>query len=213
MKLLNDFSGGMLREFVNEDLSKDKKIYFEYSEYARKLNSKEIDLEADVFFIDCLHQPYRTRKEYNHVDAFLISRILSEYAKGNILFAVLRTKNSPYKDNKIDENNNVIKNAVPIHGTFKNYDCQFYGGKGCCDGFLQFSGNVKFISGEEKEEFIEEFDGLLEVGFCDISTVFAHLFFNKGQLARFPYNHDMIGLFIKKDFLTKSRSAMENLYF
>lgn len=194
-----DISGYMIREFANKDLSNNKEEYSKYCEYARKLNSNEINLNSDPFFIDCLHQPYRSRKEYNHVDAFFLSKILTDYYQGTIIFAILKTPDKAKKDKETELNNRSISDATPIHGKFRKYNSIFLGGKGFCDGHLQFEGNVVFIKKNDPVK-INKFDELLEVGYTDIATTYAHLFINKGQLARFPYGHNMIGLFIKTNY-------------
>ncbi|MBP6739678.1 MAG: hypothetical protein KA146_06790 [Leptospiraceae bacterium] len=198
-----DFSGNMFREFANEKLSNNKEKYSKYSEFARKLNSGEFNLEFDGFLIDCLHQPYRRRKEYNHIDAYFISEILADYFNGNIMFAILRTADVAKRDKDKNLINQILASATPFHGEFIKYDSKFVGGKEYCDGYLDFEGKVKFINHQNDESEIENFSGLLEVGYTDISSTFVHLFCNRGQLARFPYGHKMIGLFIKTDYEQK----------
>jgi len=199
-----DLSGEMFREFANEDLTKDKEKYEKFSKIARQLNSGEIDLNCDPFLIDCVHQPHRGRKEYNHIDAYLINLFFDDFYRGNILFAILKTKDKAYSDHKKEKNNKSLNSAVPFHGKFDSYDVNFSGGKGYCDGYLNFKGEVIFNKNvslnETKITIVNKFDGVLEVGSCDISTVWVHLFVNQGHLARFPYNHNKIGLFIKTNY-------------
>ncbi len=198
-----DLSGSMFREFANEDLSKNKEKYSVYSEFARQLNSGEFNLEFDNFLLDCLHQPYKGRKEYNHVDAYFISEILTDYLKGNIMFAIMKTTDFAKKDKDTELNNEILASATPYLGNLIKYDSKFIGGIGYCDGYLDFEGKVKFINNQNNELEVENFSGLLEVGNTDISSTFVHLFCNRGQLARFPYGHKMIGLFIKTDYELK----------
>ncbi len=195
------------RAFMNQKLCNNKVEYDRYCEFARLLNIGEIKpFEQDAFLKACFYQSIVPYNEYNHLDAFFLSQMLNDYYNGNILFAVLQTHGEPEMSKDLLFTNQIVCTALPCRGDIEELDASYEGSNGVSDGYFGFKGDVEFwsqkLNGNELVKDVhrvQQFNGLLQVGFTDLATTYCHLYVNKGNLVRFPYHFELAGLLMLKD--------------
>lgn len=214
LKIMNDYSGIMFRESANRDLCLDKEKYQMYCELARQLNLGDSPLLQDDFIFDCFHQPYRGCKEFNHVDAYYLTQLHDRLASGEIQFCILEAKDFAKRDKDINKNTEILENLLPFRGNVGSIQADVFGDKKVGDGYLNVEGELVFMlntNDGEQSDFIKvsNFDGILEIGYTDVATTYAHLIANCGSLARFPYKRKMVGLFINQNFEENYRRAFQ----
>ena len=163
------------------------------------------------FLEDCIFQHHWTQT-LSLTDAHIFTLFWSHFLKGDIYYTTIETISEPYPDKDKESNNKILQDLPrPFFG-------EFWGGKGAGGDGSLFAKRPIVLEApamyyKDKKKILYNLKGgvTLEIGSTSASTTGFTLMQQK-RLARFPYNHKKIGLFIFKDFIRKEDIIKEIKY-
>jgi hypothetical protein len=164
-------------------------------EVCQKLNAGTYN----QWFVDCLTQHWTGIKQgYDLFDAYVFAEFWGDLLHGDIAYAVIGVSKPPGRDRDRVKNNSILATLPPP------FRAEFFGGRGDDDGDFRWDTEITLTTTRLDEHnqqvsgqtMLEPGCAPLEVGTTMPGRTLAHLR-TEGVVARWPYNHDRIGLFVQ----------------